>query len=102
MSRASFFSLVAVFAVAAGCSESQSTGAAGGSGAASKSIELLNVSYDPTRELWREINEKFIPEYEKKANVKLAINQTYKLRDAAQAHHDLQDRKTTGSTVFTV
>ncbi len=34
--------------------------------------------------------------------VKLAINQTYKLRDAAQAHRDLQDRKTTGSTVFTV
>jgi hypothetical protein len=24
------------------------------------------------------------------------------LRDAAQAHRDLQDRKTTGSTVFTV
>ena len=34
--------------------------------------------------------------------VKLAINQTYPLRDAAQAHRDLQDRKTTGSTVFTV
>jgi len=34
--------------------------------------------------------------------VKLAINQTYPLRDAAQAHRDLQSRKTTGSTVFTV
>src|SRR3954466_2065443 len=34
--------------------------------------------------------------------VKLAINQTYNLRDAASAHRDLQDRKTTGSTVFTV
>ncbi|HEX3862165.1 MAG TPA: quinone oxidoreductase [Stellaceae bacterium] len=38
----------------------------------------------------------------KSGAVKLAINQTYKLRDAAQAHRDLQDRKTTGSTVFTV
>src|SRR4051812_28537843 len=38
----------------------------------------------------------------KNGAVKLAINQTYKLRDAAQAHRDLQDRKTTGSTVFTV
>src|SRR5580658_1991500 len=38
----------------------------------------------------------------KKGAVKLAINQTYKLKDAAQAHRDLQDRKTTGSTVFTV
>ena len=34
--------------------------------------------------------------------VKLAINQTYPLRDAAQAHRDLQARKTTGSTVFMV
>jgi NADPH2:quinone reductase len=34
--------------------------------------------------------------------VKIAVNQSYKLRDAAQAHRDLQDRKTTGSTVFTV
>ena len=38
----------------------------------------------------------------KKGVVKLAINQTYPLRDAARAHRDLQDRKTTGSTVFTV
>jgi NADPH2:quinone reductase len=37
-----------------------------------------------------------------KGAVKLAINQTYPMRDAAQAHRDLQDRKTTGSTVFTV
>ncbi len=37
-----------------------------------------------------------------KGIVKLAINQTYQLRDAAQAHRDLQSRKTTGSTVFTV
>jgi len=37
-----------------------------------------------------------------KGVVQLAINQTYPLRDAAQAHRDLQSRKTTGSTVFTV
>src|SRR5712691_1434176 len=34
--------------------------------------------------------------------VKIQVNQTYALRDAAQAHRDLQARKTTGSTVFTV
>jgi len=34
--------------------------------------------------------------------VKIQINQTYPLRDAAKAHRDLQDRKTTGSTVLTV
>ncbi len=34
--------------------------------------------------------------------VKISINQTYPLRDAAQAHRDLEARKTTGSTVFQV
>src|SRR6266513_1786497 len=29
--------------------------------------------------------------------VKIAVNQTYPLREAARAHRDLQDRKTTGS-----
>ena len=32
--------------------------------------------------------------------VKIAINQTYPLREAAQAHRDLESRKTTGSTVL--
>src|SRR5688500_7244320 len=36
----------------------------------------------------------------KKGAVKIKINQTYPLREAAQAHRDLQDRKTTGSTVL--
>ena len=30
------------------------------------------------------------------------INQTYPLKDAAQAHRDLESRKTIGSTVFIV
>jgi NADPH2:quinone reductase len=34
--------------------------------------------------------------------VKISINQTYPLREAAQAHRDLEARKTTGSTVFTL
>ena len=36
----------------------------------------------------------------KKGAVKITINQTYPLREAAQAHADLQSRKTTGSTVL--
>lgn len=32
--------------------------------------------------------------------VKISINQTYPLREAAQAHRDLEARKTTGSTVL--
>lgn len=34
--------------------------------------------------------------------VKINVNQTYPLQDAAQAHRDLEARKTTGSTVLTV
>src|SRR5947199_3696259 len=37
-----------------------------------------------------------------KGAVKIQVNQTYPLSQAAQAHRDLQDRKTTGSTVLTV
>lgn len=33
--------------------------------------------------------------------VKIEVRQTYALRDAAQAHRDLENRKTTGSTIFT-
>jgi NADPH2:quinone reductase len=34
--------------------------------------------------------------------VKIEINQTYPLAEAGQAHRDLEDRKTTGSTIFTI
>ncbi len=37
-----------------------------------------------------------------KGNVKIEINQRYKLQDVLQAHQDLEGRKTTGSTIFTV
>src|SRR5262249_43506960 len=35
-----------------------------------------------------------------KGAVKISVNQTYPLREAAQAHRDLEGRKTTGSTVL--
>jgi NADPH2:quinone reductase len=34
--------------------------------------------------------------------IKVEIGQTYALKDAAQAHRDLEARKTTGSTVLVV
>jgi sulfate transport system substrate-binding protein len=43
--------LLAAFAVLAGCSGASSDNAG--------SVRLLNVSYDPTRELYRELNERF-------------------------------------------
>jgi NADPH2:quinone reductase len=36
----------------------------------------------------------------KSGKVKITVNQTYPLRDAAQAHQDLESRKTTGQTVL--
>lgn len=43
----------------------------------SAEITLLNVSYDPTRELWRALNAKFIPVYEKETKNKLSIKQSH-------------------------
>jgi sulfate/thiosulfate-binding protein len=40
-------------------------------------LELLNVSYDPTRELWRDINAAFIAKYEAKSGTTLEIKQSH-------------------------
>jgi sulfate transport system substrate-binding protein len=48
-----------------------------GSVPAASSQELLNVSYDPTRELWREINEHFIAQYAREKGVTLTIKQSH-------------------------
>jgi len=40
-------------------------------------LELLNVSYDPTRELWRAVNEAFIPKYQKQTGTTLEIKQSH-------------------------
>ena len=45
--------------------------------AADAPVELLNVSYDPTRELWRAMNEKFIAQYAKQTGTTLSIKQSH-------------------------
>src|SRR5512134_1464446 len=45
--------------------------------AAPKELELLNVSYDPTRELWRDLNERFIAKYLKDTGTKVSIKQSH-------------------------
>jgi len=40
-------------------------------------VTLLNVSYDPTRELWRDINANFAAKYEKEKGVKVNIKQSH-------------------------
>jgi NADPH2:quinone reductase len=57
------------------------------------------MTYTATREdLEAEAAELF--DVIKSGKVKIEINQTYALKDAAQAHRDLEGRKTTGSTVL--
>jgi sulfate/thiosulfate transport system substrate-binding protein len=44
---------------------------------AAAGTELLNVSYDPTRELWRDLNARFVPQYLKDKGVALTIKQSH-------------------------
>jgi sulfate/thiosulfate-binding protein len=44
---------------------------------AQEEIEFLNVSYDPTRELWKDINAHFVPKIEKELGIKLNIKQSH-------------------------
>jgi sulfate/thiosulfate transport system substrate-binding protein len=74
--------LWAVGGIAAACNRSEGPSAGSGSAASTSrpaptEIELLNVSYDPTRELWRDINEHFIPAYDRETGSKLSIKQSH-------------------------
>lgn len=59
--------------LAVGCTGDH-TGSGGSSGGA---VKLLNVSYDPTRELWKELNQAFIPVYEKESGQTITIDQSH-------------------------
>jgi len=71
--------------VVMGCGKDDAQGSAGtstekqGSGVAptAASVELLNVSYDPTRELWRELNEHFVASYKKETGATVTIKQSH-------------------------
>lgn len=51
--------------------------AAGGFVNRDSQTELLNVACDPTRELWKDLNEKFIADYEQQTGVKLSIRMSH-------------------------
>lgn len=59
-----------------GCG-SGSPPSAGRSGTGAKSYELLNVSYDPTRELWKEVNGAFADAYIKETGNIVSIKQSH-------------------------
>jgi NADPH2:quinone reductase len=59
---------------------------------------MLNHYIRTTDELTRLSRELF--SVVKSGAVKIEVNQTYALKDAAKAHRDLESRKTTGSTIL--
>ena len=44
---------------------------------AARSVELLNVSYDPTRELYRDVNARFVAAWKKQTGETLTIRQSH-------------------------
>ncbi|MEV2370430.1 sulfate ABC transporter substrate-binding protein [Paenibacillus larvae] len=67
---------VSLTAVLAGCGGSDSSGNSA-SADKGKSIELLNVSYDPTRELYQKYNDAFTKYYKEKTGQTVTIKQSH-------------------------
>jgi len=92
--------LMALFGQSSGAVPPVDLGILAGKGSLYVTRPTLN-NYTATREdLLTAANDLF--SVVKSGAVKIMVNQTYPLRDAAQAHRDLESRKTTGQTVFTV
>lgn len=74
LTRRSWLTLTAGMVLAAGCAPAGSPPPGGGG---AKSVELLNVSYDPTRELWRDLNAAFIAESKTQNQIDVTIKQSH-------------------------
>src|SRR5262245_6407361 len=66
---------LALLAVCTSCTGNSASGTPDPSTGNSK--ELLNVSYDPTRELWSQINEAFIAQHKKETGETVAIKPSH-------------------------
>ncbi|WP_437193730.1 sulfate ABC transporter substrate-binding protein [Planctomicrobium sp. SH527] len=52
-------------------------GCGNGGGKEGGTVELLNVSYDPTRELWKDLNAAFIPKFNETHKKSLKVKQSH-------------------------
>ncbi|WP_078380052.1 sulfate ABC transporter substrate-binding protein [Sutcliffiella halmapala] len=81
MRRKSFLGLIVgiiLVLLITACSQDTTSGKQNEASAQSKeSIELLNVSYDPTRELYQEFNEEFAKHWEEETGQKVTIQQSH-------------------------
>lgn len=69
--------LVAGALVLTGCSDSSDQAKDQGTGQKKEVIEILNVSYDPTRELYRDYNKAFEKYWEQKTGQTVRVNQSH-------------------------
>jgi sulfate/thiosulfate-binding protein len=69
--------LSALFVLLAGVSLLGLVGCGGPADGAPPSVQILNVSYDPTRELWRDLNAQFIEQYRAQNGVDVSIKQSH-------------------------
>jgi sulfate/thiosulfate-binding protein len=72
--RSSLFTLALVALLAVGCSDKTS---ASSTGASAGPVELLNVSYDPTRELYEEFNAAFAKHWKAEKKQEVTIRQSH-------------------------
>lgn len=68
--------LVAAISLSAAC-RSGSSGSGSGTGDAAAPIEILNVSYDPTRELYAEFNVAFVRHWQATKNQTITVRQSH-------------------------
>jgi sulfate/thiosulfate transport system substrate-binding protein len=71
-----FFMSFALSLLIAGCGDQDSTSSAGDSPAAQE-FQLLNVSYDPTREMYREFNEAFARHWLEETGQEVTLQQSH-------------------------
>lgn len=69
--------MTAAVIASVGCSDSSSGNSKSAGAGTPKSVNLLNVSYDPTREFYQEFNSTFAAEYLKTNNVKASVDQSH-------------------------
>lgn len=61
----------------AGCNSTSNETAGGGGSKAAKSVSILNVSYDPTREFYAEFNKSFAEQWQKDHNQVVTVEQSH-------------------------
>jgi|SRR5579883_959433 len=69
--------LVAAALVLSACGKSDAHASGSAAGRGGGEVEILNVSYDPTRELYQDINARFARVYAEKTGVKVTIKQSH-------------------------